>query len=953
MNADMLVLPDALMARRFLQGIYAGAPAGLFAAVRMLRVREENLAPFASSVCAPAKAAEQAAQFVLEQLAHDVDLGIHHSLSLFDAGGTASINVAWRGVLSVELDLDPTGGLAKAEALIGPANWVVRSGGTWASPDGEVVDRLHAYWRLAEPITAAGDDRLRCAQVQHWLTELASGDPGNKNLAALLRTPGSLWLKQGRVAARLCRVITERMEPAVDLARIYPLLEQAVIAKRAAEPERWGRGKKRIYLAGGAYGEPGQGEVADDPYDIVAAMLVIPNPETTDAAADWERFNTFGMACWRAAGGTDADEAVLEIGWQAWLAWCEKYPHHDEDHAFARWVHFSTSPPDTVGFQTLRYWAQQAVPGWQSISWGRRNAKLVAAALKATGAAREALRAALQAQPAFQSFGAVASEAELDAAWSAEPFSTVVDDVEEGPSEGKATRELVHYTPDNSLADVYWPLFDRALAANPDIYQASGQWVAVNPHADPDSILPAVQTMNEADIHTEVDRHYEFYKLKAPKGKAGGPATLVPIFQPVELTRNYHRLQKRAPMGRILRGLATVPNIRPDGTFGPSAGYDADTGVLHVGCPDLVVPAHPSKDEAHAAHQALVAPWQHFLWQDDVEGPAWLLGQLLTLARRPWLSKAPMFMLSAAQPQSGKDLLQETSAFLVLGQLPRKATWVQDDNQRMTEAHLVAVTRDNPHTVLFSNANDVELTSNYLEDLIMSEAPKVAREYGTHNLIVTLNRIMLMINGNHLRGAADMVFRLIRSELNPRCENPQLRSFPFSVWERVKAERHQLLGALFTLLRAHRLAGAPGPGTPCNFSDWGWEVRDPVWWLTGIDLLAGQQLERASDTVVLQNGAVLRFLAETFVLSTEPIGAADVAQRVNALTVDAPVDKETREYHELLFTAFSKRHGEPIRYQAATKVLKRLLDARQDGLWLEERRVSHLEASRYFINRKV
>ena len=111
---------------------------------------------------------------------------------------------------------------------------------------------------------------------------------------------------------------------------------------------------------------------------------------------------------------------------------------------------------------------------------GRRNAKLVAAALKAAGTAREALRAALRAQPAFQSFGAVASEAELDAAWNAEPFSLVVDDVEEGPPEGTVNRELVHYTPDNSLADFYWPLFDRALATNPEIYPSSGQWVAVN-----------------------------------------------------------------------------------------------------------------------------------------------------------------------------------------------------------------------------------------------------------------------------------------------------------------------------------------------------------------------------------------------------------------------------------------------------------------------------------------
>ena len=428
---------------------------------------------------------------------------------------------------------------------------------------------------------------------------------------------------------------------------------------------------------------------------------------------------------------------------------------------------------------------------------------------------------------------------------------------------------------------------------------------------------------------------------------------MVPIFQPTELTRTYHRLQKRAPVGADPARTRHVPNLRHDGTFGPFTGYDADTGVLHVGCPDLVVPVRPSKDEAHAAHQMLVDPWQHFLWQDETEGQAWLLGQFLTLARRPWLGKAPMFMLSAAQPRSGKDLLQETSAFLVLGQLPRKAIWVQSQDQRMMEAHIVAALRDNPSALTLSNANGIAFTSHYVEDLVMSEAPKVSREYRTHNLIVVLNRTMLMINGNHLRAADDMVFRVIRSELNPRCENPQLRSFPFSVWDRVKADRLPLLGALFTLLRAHRLAGAPGPGTPCSFPAWGHEVRDPVWWLTGIDLLAGQQVERAADTVVLQNGAVLRFLAETFQHATEAIGAADVAQKVNALTVDAPVDKETREYHELLFTAFGKRHGEPIRYQAATAVLKRLVNVHQDGRWLEERWISHLNASRYFINREV
>jgi hypothetical protein len=58
-------------------------------------------------------------------------------------------------VLSVECDVRPREARAKLEALLGPATFVVRSGGTWTNPTCAVLDRT---W---ESICRGGSDRSR------------------------------------------------------------------------------------------------------------------------------------------------------------------------------------------------------------------------------------------------------------------------------------------------------------------------------------------------------------------------------------------------------------------------------------------------------------------------------------------------------------------------------------------------------------------------------------------------------------------------------------------------------------------------------------------------------------------------------------------------------------------------------------------------------------------------
>ncbi len=87
--------------------------------------------------------------------------------------------------------------------------------------------------------------------------------------------------------------------------------------------------------------------------DIVAAMQVIPNDDL-----DWPSWNTFGMAVWRASGGSEDGYAVFE-------QWSQKSTKYDAQETRFRWDPYRQSPPTQLGFGTLAYHARQAQPSWR------------------------------------------------------------------------------------------------------------------------------------------------------------------------------------------------------------------------------------------------------------------------------------------------------------------------------------------------------------------------------------------------------------------------------------------------------------------------------------------------------------------------------------------------------------------------------------------------------------
>ena len=117
-------------------------------------------------------------------------------------------------VLSVECDRGAHDARRQLEDLLGPATVVVRSGGQWIDEDGEVHDRLHLHWRLAE--AARGKDDLAALKAaRESAARLVGADGSNNPVCHPIRWPGSWHRKK---EPRLCSILAVEPDREIALA---------------------------------------------------------------------------------------------------------------------------------------------------------------------------------------------------------------------------------------------------------------------------------------------------------------------------------------------------------------------------------------------------------------------------------------------------------------------------------------------------------------------------------------------------------------------------------------------------------------------------------------------------------------------------------------------------------------------------------------------------------------
>ena len=251
------------------------------------------------------------------------------------ADGKASAKSLLEGLtLSIELDERPDKSLAVLRAMIGSPTMVVASGGLWVDADtGELHDKLHVHYRLAEP-TQTPEEHERLKRARSLACDLVGADATSKPPVHPMRWAGTVHRKNPD-APRLARIV-EQNDTEIVLDDVLSELEGlAILRGEAPEPE--------------AAPEPERDPTGD------AGLLMACAERIANADLDWAAWNRLGMAFYRASDGQEA-------GFLAFDAVSRKSAKYDAAATRARWEHYHTSPPSQLSIRTLVYEARKADP---------------------------------------------------------------------------------------------------------------------------------------------------------------------------------------------------------------------------------------------------------------------------------------------------------------------------------------------------------------------------------------------------------------------------------------------------------------------------------------------------------------------------------------------------------------------------------------------------------------
>ena len=282
---------------------------------------------------------------------------------------------------------------------------------------------------------------------------------------------------------------------------------------------------------------------------------------------------------------------------------------------------------------------------------------------------------------------------------------------------------------------------------------------------------------------------------------------------------------------RELKSLSLLPFARRDGSIVTTPGFDSKTGVFaHFDAEQLSpIPAKPTADDVIDAIRQIWRPVEAYPMATDNDR-AGMFAAIMTAVIRPAIDIAPGFLYEAPAQSAGK-----TRAALVCGALIRNRRGGSTPfvggpaADAELSKKLVALVRSGEGFFLLDNCVG-HYRSAVLSSLI-TDGTLDDRVLGTSNWYKGSARLFVALTANNASLDADLLTRLVRVRIDPRCERPQAREFDFEPVSRAMTERLAIARAVLVVIRAHKDAGAPvalSGGT--RFEDWAALVRQPIGW---------------------------------------------------------------------------------------------------------------------------
>jgi hypothetical protein len=288
---------------------------------------------------------------------------------------------------------------------------------------------------------------------------------------------------------------------------------------------------------------------------------------------------------------------------------------------------------------------------------------------------------------------------------------------------------------------------------------------------------------------------------------------------------------------RHLVALSSTPIIRTDGSIEVNPGYDARTGVFYNGSAGkLSIPETVGLEDAIAAKDRLFEIFGEFPFADGDLSRSVLLSYLLTLVIRPMIPLAPMLLITATTPGTGKGLLIRCCNLIVFGHdavLLPALSGHQSSNEEEERKRITSMLLRGVQSAHFDNVSEKSIGSTALNALLTTDM-WTDRVLGVSETPQLPARMMLVASGNNVAARGDQVRRTVRIHLDAGVEKPELRTFEISdLADYVRRNRSRLLSDLLTILIAYRKAGRPGADDKLlgSFEEWSREVAGPIRWL--------------------------------------------------------------------------------------------------------------------------
>ena len=379
---------------------------------------------------------------------------------------------------------------------------------------------------------------------------------------------------------------------------------------------------------------------------------------------------------------------------------------------------------------------------------------------------------------------------------------------------------------------------EAAIAASGlDVFQRGGD--LVRPTATGGSVA-----LRRVDHFGLLDLYSQVIDFQRPDQASGAYVSTVP---PDRVAR-IHLSRGAFPRLPVLRGLITVPTIRPTGGIIAQPGYDHQTGLFLAPSGDFMlqpIPSSPTRADAAAALRTLDELLQGFPFVGPVDRSV-AMAALLTTVARGAIATSPLFAIRANTPGTGKSYLVDVISILATG---RPASVISaGSNDEETEKRLAGMLLSGAPLISIDNVNGSiggDLLAQAVTQPIVSLRP-----LGGSTMVEIETRAVLLATGNGLQCRGDLVRRAVVCSLDAGVERPEYRSFASDPVDMATKDRGKFVAAALTVLQAHAIAKPSRPRPLGSFRQWSDTVRAALIWLGQADPVDSIELSRAEDPEV-------------------------------------------------------------------------------------------------------